>query len=423
MITLALAALVGSTYNWKFAPADGPLDNPLKGWCPFVTEATKLDVPYTMAYFNVTWKDLEPEEGKFAFSEWEKSKWELPGAKGKHIVFRLILDYPGDGLGVPDWVIKKGVKLTSYTDHGGGKTPDYNDPKLLEPLLKFIKVLGERYHGNYRVAFIQLGTLGHWGEWHTWPRTELFASPETQKKVIGAYLKAFPSTHLMARNPVDPVDKFTDLGYHDDMIPQDTQGPNDWEFLSAMRIAGLMDGWQTKPRGGEIVPAELKSYATDRLGTTMKAIEDAHFSWIGPACPPLVAQTAELKANQERMVRKMGYTFQLVSAKVNSVVGQVQIDLNGVNTGVAPFYYPWKVKYAFLDIKNNPVAVRDANLDIRKWLPGPFRATSALQAPPPGSYRLAIGIEDPYTNTPAITFANNLTVLDKWTVLGTVKVQ
>jgi len=38
-------------------------------------------------------------------------------AQGKHIIFRVYLDYPAQASGVPDWLIAKGVKMTPYTDY------------------------------------------------------------------------------------------------------------------------------------------------------------------------------------------------------------------------------------------------------------------------------------------------------------------
>ena len=46
--------------------APGPLDNPLKGWCPF-TDAGPIRQPYSMVFLYAPWKDLEPEQGRYAF--------------------------------------------------------------------------------------------------------------------------------------------------------------------------------------------------------------------------------------------------------------------------------------------------------------------------------------------------------------------
>ncbi|MBT4667778.1 MAG: hypothetical protein HOB63_14790, partial [Opitutae bacterium] len=40
-----------------------------------------------------------------------------------------------------------------------------------------------------------------------------------------------------------------------------------------------------------------------------------------------------------------------------------------------------------------------------------------------GAYRLALGIEDPWTRKPAIRFANDLPVVQGWTVIGEVEIE
>ena len=195
----------------------GPLDNPLKGWCPY-TDAGEIRQPYSMVFQYVSWRDLEPVEGDFRFAEWEKT-WEVKAAQAKHIIFRVYIDYPSLPFGLPDWLRTAGVKETPYTDHGGGQSPDYNDPKMIEGMERLIAALGKRYNQHPRIAFIQLGLLGFWGEWHTWPRDNLYASPDTERKIIEAYRKAFPDKSLMVRYAKGYAAQQKWIGFHDDMFP------------------------------------------------------------------------------------------------------------------------------------------------------------------------------------------------------------
>ena len=73
--------------------APGPLDNPLKGYCVY-TDAGKIYRPYSMVFLYVPWKKLEPEEGRYAFVEWEREAWGHPAAAGKHMALRVYSDYP-----------------------------------------------------------------------------------------------------------------------------------------------------------------------------------------------------------------------------------------------------------------------------------------------------------------------------------------
>ena len=108
--------------------APGPLDNPLKGWCPY-TDAGEITQPYSMVFQYVSWKHLEPHEGEYRFEEWEAEAWSVARAKGKHIIFRVYVDYPNLETGMPEWLVQQGVRMRRYKDHGGGLAPDYDDAR------------------------------------------------------------------------------------------------------------------------------------------------------------------------------------------------------------------------------------------------------------------------------------------------------
>lgn len=418
------AFLLLQAYHWTYKPAPGPLTNPLKGWVPFVGEGSQISQPYSTVYFNVTWRDLEPQQGVYKFEDWEKKFWELPAAKGKHIVFRVNMDYPTEKSGVPKWLIDQGLKMTSYTDHGGGQSPDYSDPRLQKALLNFIKSLGARYDSNPRIAFVQVGLLGFWGEWHTWPRTELFATEAFQRQVLDAMTVAFPHKKLMARNPSGVAGKYANLGFHDDMIPQDTIGGEEWKFLPGIKANNLDANWRNYPRGGEMVPGAAKQYMINEFSTTMQAIQDVHFSWIGPYCPALVkVEGNDYGINCNQLLRSMGYQFTLTQADVNLSDGKCTYNLRGVNEGVAPFYYPWTVRFALLDAQGVVVKEGDTDIDIRKWQPGAFEGKGEINLHAPGGkYRLALGVIDPYLKKPDLEFANQIDKVDGWQVLGQVQI-
>ncbi len=154
-------------------PGPGPLANPLKGWCPYVN-AGPIRLPYSMVYHYVSWRELEPTAGQYQFEEWERRAWNVPVGQGKHVVFRVYIDYPGRPSGLPDW-LKDQVKQTAYKHERGGLSPDYGNPALVAGMERLIAALGKRYDTDPRVAFVELGLLGHWGEWHTYPRKDLQA--------------------------------------------------------------------------------------------------------------------------------------------------------------------------------------------------------------------------------------------------------
>jgi hypothetical protein len=420
----ALAAPPAAEVVVRPEPAPGPLDNPLKGWCPY-TEPTRQ--PYSMVFLYFPWKVLEPEENHFAFEKWERQAWSVPEAKGKHLVLRPYIDYPTKPSGLPDW-IKSKVKTTPYTDHGGGLSPDYDDPRLLAAMERLIEAMGKRYDKNPRVAFIQLGLLGFWGEWHTWPRDALYAMPDTERRVIDAYRRAFPNKILMARYAKGYAGTQPWLGFHDDLFPQDTDNGHDWSFLAGFRRAGRTLNWQQAAIGGEMVPGQASVWLGKNFDQTVKIVESGHFSWIGPYCPALGRFTSpEFKANSESLVRRMGYQFCLKEIRHTAIVtrgGTLEVTIRGENEGVAPFYYPWPVELVLLDEADTVAARFPLDCDVRTWRPGPFQIGGRFDVNlSAGHYQLALGILDPWTSKPAIYFANKLSASPGWTVLSEVLVR
>ncbi|MAR08476.1 MAG: hypothetical protein CL681_00705 [Blastopirellula sp.] len=427
MLSSVLPACSVSAENVVVRPAakPGPLDNPLKGWCPYINAGT-IRQPYSMIFQYISWRELEPTEGDYRFEDWER-QWNIEAARGKHVIFRVYVDYPKKPSGLPDWLRNAGVKETAYTEYGGGKSPDYNDPRMIAGMERLIAALGRRYNGNPRIAFIQLGLLGFWGEWHTYPRPNLYATPETERRIIDAYRKAFPDKSLMVRYARGYAGQQKWIGFHDDMFPQDTDNGKDWSFLAGMRKAKRTDNWQVAVVGGEMVPHNAKRYLGKEFDTTRSMLQRSHFTWIGPYCPALEKSTdPAFPQRSEELVRKMGYEFQIREVVHPAQVTTQQssrISLKGMNRGVAPFYYPWSVEWALLDASGKVVQRMKTEWDIRRWTPGNFAegVTTAFDVPA-GKYRLAIGIRDPWTNRPAIRFANQLPVVDGWTVLSTMEV-
>jgi hypothetical protein len=406
-------------------PGPGPLDNPLKGWCAYSNPGFVHSLPTSMAYFYASWRQLEPKPGKYDWESFEK-KWDSPLAHGKHVILRLFLEYPNEPTGLPQWIIDSGVKLTPYDtkEVGKGLCPDWDDPKFLEPLLRFIGAFGKRYNNNPRVAFIQLGTLGFWGEWHTWPVNNLMASVETQKKVVAAYKSAFPDVPIHARYPHEATNH-PYLGYHDDMIPEDSLDDADWKFLASLKKAGRTQNWKTAPFGGEMVPGQATKWLGEGWETLQKSVEALHFSWIGPYCPANEKSlTPEQKNRANSLVQRMGYSFKLTQLTYRTdSTGVLRIKLDGINEGVAPFYRNWPVEIGVLDEDGRDVTLIRPNVDIRRWLPGPFSLNASLLGIPNlPKLRLAIRVVDPWAGaTKPLRFANKLPVASGgWTILTTL---
>jgi hypothetical protein len=409
-----------------FSASPGPLDNPYKGFASYTEIGHPFSAPVSMAYEYAAWNEIEPEEGHYAFEDWEK-KWNSPQAKGKPVVIRVYADYPAEKRAIPQWLLDKGVKTTPYSEFGGGVSPDYENPVMIAALLRLIANLGARYDKDPRIAFVQLGLLGHWGEWHTYPRDELFASPQVQKKVVAAFHRAFPHKQLMARNGSYASCQVPWLGFHDDMIPDDTLGKDNWQFVPQLLGGKVADNWKVAPTGGEMVPGGAHRYLGADWPQLVAAVKAAHFSWIGPYCPPFESSlTPQETGRVDELIRMMGYEFRLIDATIPSELSATSttpIRISAINQGVAPFYYPWPVRMALIDSSGSIFRQWTLPQDVRAWLPGSFSIDATAPAGvAPGKYSVGIGVFDPSNSSTYIKFANSLPLSNGYTVLGSVTV-
>lgn len=85
------------------------------------------------------------------------------GANGRHAVFTFNVHYPGEPLRLPPHIRSMNLPLRYYSDvGGGGLSPYYGDPYILNAMEQFIAEFGRQYNGDPRIAFIHLGLLGFW---------------------------------------------------------------------------------------------------------------------------------------------------------------------------------------------------------------------------------------------------------------------
>lgn len=429
MITTLLAASLIAPQRsvWREIPSGPvPVTNPLKGYAPYDSPDSAHYEPSTLVYKSATWRELEPSEGVYKFDEWVNRDWMTPFAKDRHVVMRVMLDYPSRPPMIPQWLIDQGVAMKPYTDHGGGLCPDYHDPKLQEALLKLIDQLGKRFNGEKRLAYLQLGFLGHWGEWHTWPRDDLFASFDFQRKVVDRTRSAFPDKIMMMRTATNYAATLPYVGYFDDLIPDDTDDGQEWHFLPQIRAAKRDQNWKVAAIGGEMYPGQAKRFLGPDWGTTVAAIRNGHFSWMGPYCPDHEDGDEQFRQRRRELSQMMGYTFRLDSVKVPIRANPgdtVEFALKGTNIGNAPFYYPWPVRVGFVDSKGVVSGIQDIRFDLRSWLPGSATMETKVKLPTtPGNYGVAIGIFDPWKNRATVRFANEVPSQDGMAVVAKLQV-
>jgi len=316
--------------------------NPQKGFLTsYAWGEPVTDFPASLEFAYIPLSDLMDGPSSFTFETGLEPILDEASARGHQLVLRTTIDYPAQPSGLPAFLADE-VSGQAYDDYGGGTSPDYEDPDLRAAMTAYIAALGAAYDGDPRIAFVQVGLLGFWGEWHTWPYTDWFPGDEVQTEVLEAYVAAFPTTHVQVRIPAVDSPNLR-VGFHDDSFAYSTIGDVDWFFANLLTSAGADERWREVPIGGELRP-ELQdtifedTYTTDTYAQDFFDCVDAtHASYMlnHGAFGQTYETEAEL-ARAEEAALALGYEYTVRTVSVADGVATVAIE----QTGIAPSYYP-----------------------------------------------------------------------------------
>lgn len=440
-----LSAYIYSKANQQIVYIDlitGPIPNPMMGWAPWAT-IKQSDQPHTLVYADVTWREFEPQEGVYDFEAFEKNqqlvRWRQ---EGKRVVFRFVADQPGSEphVDIPDWLFEKMIGSGDYYDneYGKGFSPDYSNPVLIESHKKAIKALGEKYGGDDFFAFVELGSLGHWGEWHTHPELTPFPSQEIRNLYVYHYVEAFPRTPLLMRRPFSIAQELN-LGLYNDMTA-DLSQTNTWldwienggEFLPQERqgLLAMPNGWKIAPIGGEQTPTLTNEEIYGiHLEQTLQLLKKSHTTFIGPGSPYKVKYGSRLQSGIDQVLATIGYRLYIDHVQMPRWIHygkDINIRFSFSNNGIAPFYYNWSSQLYLLDEKGNILATHPFEIDFRNVLPGDlFNVASKMPLGDlkNGIYSIGIAIIDPITGEPSVKFANQNARQDLIQYIGSFEVK
>jgi Domain of unknown function (DUF4832) len=428
---LAAASATPHAYSLGYAPA--PPDNPLKGFMPY--SGSYGTFPYSMEWGYIPLRSLMTGPATFNWSSLD-TLIRNDAARGHQTVFRVYLDYPQLMTGIPQYLLDAGLITYTYDDYGNNGIslcPDYENPLLDQALTNFIAALGARYDGDPRIGFVELGLLGYWGEWHTYPETAWFASVAVQDQVLTAYTNAFHQTKLLVRWPAGSANPSAlPIGYHDDSFAYDTIAPPSYNFLGLLAAAGETDKWLTQPIGGEVRPeVQLCLWDVNQPNCVppgqqfSNCVALTHASWMlnqGVFSPGFTGAQKNLALAG---ARQMGYELFVSNAAFADarVSGPLNVSLGILNTGVAPFYYDWPIQLGVLDANRTLVQSWTTPWKLSSLPPGTNAAWSFTQTNhglSAGPYTLAMRVSNPMTNGPVFRFANQAQDADLagWLTLG-----
>ena len=331
---------------------------------------------------------------------------------------------------------------------GSGFAPNYNSKMLIAEHGRVLKALAERYNNDPRISFIQIGSLGHWGEFHNWPEevSGKFPSISVWDQYVSHYIDNFTNKMIGMRKPY-PIAAEHNLGLFNDVFG--SKGATDtwidwtvngWNEIGpyvdngqtpaeAQAASKMPDFWKKSFSGGEFHSGNPRlSLSNDTIMETLRQTRESHSSWMGPSSPaPYVTGkdiNDSLQANINLMHNTMGYRFVLESIsfdKKGRVGEDMNLSMTWNNKGVAPFYFDWPLAVALADNKGNLVegsVQKLDSVDIREWLPGRHSVNvdfSFDKKMKPGRYTLLVAILDEETNRPGIKLGIEGERADGWT--------
>ena len=435
-----------------YADETTPLANPHKGWYHhfpdnhinkyrIARDADLLDFPgMDHVYIRLAWAYLEPQEGHYHWDVIDKiiDKWV---GHGLGISFRISCketstDRPEQQYATPRWVKQAGAKgghfrMGKPTDENGPWEPVFDDPIYLQKLDRFLAVFAGRYDGKPWLRYIDIGSIGDWGEGHTWAGSRREYGYDARKLHVDLYAKHFRKTQLITTDDFvysvsDPKDR---RRMHQLMLERNISYRDDSILVNGY-LAGTSDSWTV--RSPEFfadaylrMPTvfELEHYsAVKRLGNWTGepgsslgkygggksgadffrgALELLHASYIGYHGDARDWLNDNPKLTGE-LLNRCGYWYFLDKATLPRQwqAGQSNtLTLTWRNRGVAPAYHAYT-----LTVRLEGPKTWQAKLDAgnRKWLPdSSASADYQIQLPdslPSGKYTLKTKLHSPQAN-------------------------
>ena len=330
-----------------FQTTDDVFINPYIGYA-VMAEDTHLKDKASLVYIDVTWKELEPVRGQLdwdhVFDSNNVSFWKNRGA---HAVFRFICDYPSSEAhrDIPDWLYDMTGDGVDYEiEYGKGYCPNYSNEVFKSEHTRIIAEIADKLNQDDFVSYVQLGSLGHWGEWHTYYPAGL---PKLTPKIMADYTKdyeAFTSARLLMRRPFESLpDK---AGLYNDMTGDED---STYEFLDWIKNGGeglkaVENIWDTAPIGGEFTSGtSMETMLTDNYDLTKELISSSHMSFIGPKTPYLTGDE-EYYDRAMALLSEIGYRYTvsevMISRGIFSKTATINLTLE--NIGNAPIYFEAK---------------------------------------------------------------------------------
>lgn len=399
----------------EFREVDTLFANPGQGWMSQSRRPpAEPRFPCSVVYVRFNWVDAEPVEGK---PDWRViddvvAAWKPRGAT---VAFRVMTAnaHSSGYYTSPKWLFDAGCRSFDYEQGGddptsGGKRipriePDYADPIYLARHGAFLKALGERYDGHPDIEFLDIGSYGIWGEWHT-PHA---APVAVRKQIVDLYLAAFRKTPLVFMSDDAEVLAYAlarGTGFRRDGVGSPWHEQN---WIGSKKYAGIPDMGEVWKRApvvfewfGDYAYLQSRNWsfagAVDFMLRHHVTLINDNIGRVPPEASPQLDELAR-RAGARLFLREIEH------AALAAPGTAVPVRMRWANTGVGRMHRPYRLELSLLNAQDEPVAVHRPEVDPRQWLPGEQRVATDLPVPAhlaPGDYRLAVALVDPAGTRP-----------------------
>jgi hypothetical protein len=359
-------------------------------------------------YFRIGWARIEKQDGVFDWGYTDSvAKYWI--AQGKQVAFCWI-NFTTIAQSAPLWLKDLGVKGWTYPEHDYW-LPLWDDPIMLKKLERFISEAAKRYNGKPEVSFVEVGSLGTWGEGHTyhslWEKAKEPPISDSAALIhLNLWRKYFNKTQLFINDDLifDPMFNVEHPVLVTWMLNNDC-GLSDWSILVSDRplsytLPYMEKIWKDQPTLIEhehYGPSFNKNVWKDGK-VLLEAIEKYHATHLRIHWWPdefLNGNGKELPGNKELINAinlRLGYRFQITSINypAKSQKGKtITVNCKIRNSGVAPCYNGGYVAVSLSDKSGKIILiVVNSKINVKNLMPAES-ADKALETSLSVSLKLA----------------------------------
>jgi hypothetical protein len=394
----------------RFSEVDTLFANPGQGWMSQQRSPRgEPRFPCSVVYLRFNWAEAEPEQGHYNWKLIDEviAAWKPRGAA---VAMRVMTcnAHSAGYYSSPRWLFNAGCKGFEYLVGGddptsGGKRiprlePDYADPIYLEKHGAFLKALGERYDGRPDVEFLDIGSYGIWGEWHT----KNPAPVAVRKRIVDLYLQAFRKTPLVFMSDDAEVLDYAlahGTGFRRDGLGSPWHEENWIGSKKYAGVTGMADTWKRAPIVfewfGDYAYLQSRQWSFDAavsfmLRNHVTLIND-NIGRVPPEAMPQLEKLARL-AGARLVLRELAHERTVRRG------ARLDLRMTWANVGMGKLYHPSTLRFFLRDPAGEAAFIGDSKANPRDWLPGEQRLAESFLVPATleaGQYRLAVAVVDP----------------------------